>query len=254
MNENLIYMLSKIQYGRIPTSKFHAMADNLLDRLRKDYPFVFPKKNVQTFKFELKPSGMPEMSQEDDPVLTLGSAKKDWVVRITPEYVILQTKNYGGFTNFHSRIEKVMTATTSILEVSHFSFIGMRFINKFPHLDYLENEFELKRADFLQPNLCGMDKGGCNMSARYEDVNKKWSVNVNSGVIINGPKISPDLAELSSDLFNPLEISIGPVAHLDIDAFYSLQDEMHEYDFGVISGKLNELRDAANAVFNEIKG
>ncbi len=253
MNENLKYMLSKIQYGRIPNTKFLAVSDNLLELLRKEYPFVLPKKNVQTFKIEFKGAGMPEMLQEDDPVLTLLSAKKDWAIRITPEFIILHTKKYNCFADYAPRIKKILSVAQTELGISHFSFIGMRFVNKFEHDINLVNEFGVARGEFLQPPLLGYNRGGSNLSARYEDVEQKWSMNINSGIIINGPKISPELAELSSDILNPNELDLGPVAHLDIDAFYFLEDGMEEFDIDKILNKLEELRSAANTVFKNIR-
>ncbi|MFC6122593.1 TIGR04255 family protein [Citrobacter bitternis] len=251
-NKHLIYMLSKIQFGRIPNTIFLSVSDYILEALRKEYPVVLPKKNVQTFKIEFKGVGVPEMIQEEDPVLTLASANKDWAIRITPEHVILHTKNYDCFDDFEMRMKKIFSALQTTLNISHFSFIGMRFLNKFPHSVGLLNEFGINRSEFLQPIIDGYNRGGSNLSARYEDMEKRYFLSINSGVVINGPKITPELAELASDILNPVEVDAGVVAHFDIDSFYFLEDRMEEFNIDVISNKLNELRVASNAIFKNI--
>lgn len=252
MNEHLIYMLSKIQFGRIPNTTFLSASDNILEALRKEYPIVLPKKNLQTFKIEFKGVGVPEMLQEEDPVLTLVSANKDWAIRISPEYIILHTKNYGRFDEFEHRLKKLLTVLEGALEISHFSFVGMRFLNKFPHSLDLKNEFGINRFEFLQPTMEGYNRGGSNLSARYEDVNARNFLSINSGVVINGPKIVPELAELASDILNPLDVDAGVVAHIDIDCFYFLQDRMDEFNVDVVLNKFNELNVASDAALKNI--
>lgn len=252
MSKHLIYMLSKIQFGRIPNTTFLSKSDYILEALRKEYPIVLPKKNVQTFKIEFKGPGVPEMVQEEDPVLTLVSANKDWAIRITPEHIILHTKNYGCFDDFERRMKKLLSALQETLGISHFSFIGMRFLNKFTHSSELLNEFGINRPEFLQPIVNGYNRGGSNLSARYEDIEGRYFLSINSGVVINGPKITPELAELASDILNPVDVDAGVVAHVDIDSFYFLEDRMEEFDIDIISNKLNELRVASNAIFKEI--
>lgn len=252
MNKHLIYMLSKIQFGRIPNTTFLSASDYILEALRKEYPIVLPKKNVQTFKIEFKGPGVPEMVQEEDPVLTLVSANKDWAIRITPEHIILHTKNYDCFDDFERRMKKLLSALQETLAISHFSFIGMRFLNKLSHSLELLNEFGINRPEFLQPTIDGYNRGGSNLTARYEDIERRYYLNINSGVVINGPKITPELAELASDILNPVDVDAGVVAHVDIDSFYFLEDRMEEFDIDIISNKLNELRVASNAIFKTI--
>ncbi|HBG10816.1 MAG TPA: TIGR04255 family protein, partial [Clostridium sp.] len=109
------------------------------------------------------------------------------------------------FDDFEKRMKKLLSALQETLGISHFSFIGMRFLNKFPHSPDLVNEFGINRSEFLQPIIDGYNRGGSNLSSRYEDMERRYFLSINSGVVINGPKITPELAELASDILNPVD-------------------------------------------------
>ncbi|WPO96938.1 TIGR04255 family protein [Pseudescherichia sp.] len=248
MAKHLIYMLSKIEYGRISKSKFLGGMDGIIENLRRDFPHVQPVRQQNSFRFELKAEGAPEVFTDTDPVLTLLSPNKTWGIRISPNFLILHTKKCEGFEDFKKRLFKVIEAVHHNFDITHISFVGMRYINSFDYNPSYEFSEYFKRMDFLQPSLGSWLKAGSNLSARY--VNGTETLNVGSGVMINAPKYMPDLAELASDIDDINKINEGPAAYLDIDSFFASED-LVEFSMELISEKISILRNNANAVFNE---
>lgn len=249
MENHLIYMLSKIEFGRISESKFMAGMDGIIEGLRRDFPHVMPLRKQNSFRFELKSEGAPEVFTDIDPVLTLLSSNKNWGIRIAPNFIILHTKKCEGFKDFREKFFKVIEAVHRNFDITHISFVGMRYLNAFKYNEQTDFNEYFRRLDFLQPDLNSWMKAGSNMSARY--VVGTEALNINSGVMINAPKYMPDLADLASDIDNINLINEGPVAHLDIDSFYGT-DDLVEFSMDFISQKIDVLRDNANAGFHEI--
>ncbi|RWT91162.1 hypothetical protein DN590_19315 [Citrobacter freundii] len=249
MKKHLIYVLSKIEYGRISKSKFMEGMDGIIESLRRDFPHVMPLRQQNSFRFELKAEGAPEVFTDTDPVLTLLSSNKTWGIRIAPNFIILHTRKCDGFVDFREKILKVIEAVCRNFDITHISFIGLRYLNAFGYTP--ENEFSdhFKRLDFLQPKMNSWLRAGSNMSARY--LVGTEAININSGVMLNAPKYMPDLAELASDIDDVNKINEGPIAHLDIDSFFGA-DELVEFSLDFISDKIEVLRNNANSVFNDI--
>lgn len=249
MAKHLIYMLSKIEYGRISKSKFMEGMDGIIEGLRRDFPHVLPLRQQNSFRFELKAEGAPEVFTDVDPVLTLLSPNKTWGIRIAPNFVILHTKKCEGFEDFRKRFLKVIETVHSNFDITHISFIGMRYLNTFDYSPETEFTDCFKRMDFLQPKLNSWGMVGSNMSARYL-INTE-AVNISSGVMIDAPKYMPDLAELASDIDDVNKINEGPLAHLDIDSMFATQD-LVDFSIDFISQKVETLRKNANEAFFEI--
>ncbi|WP_130100489.1 TIGR04255 family protein [Siccibacter turicensis] len=248
MAEHLIHMLSKIEFGRISRKKFLDSVDYVIESLRKDFPYVLQVREQNSYRFELKIEGTPEVITETDPILTLLSANKTWGIRISQGFIVLQTKKYEGFTDFINKMSNVIDAVHQHLEITHTSFIGMRYINKFPYIPGEEFKDCFKRLEFLQPDMNEWKKAGSNLNARY--VVETEALSLNSGVMVNAPKHNADLAELVSDIDDVTEIIGGPIAHLDIDSFFN-NGELIEYNKEYIINKINTLRLNANKVFME---
>ncbi|WP_158696481.1 hypothetical protein, partial [Cronobacter dublinensis] len=64
MSEHLIHMLSKIEYGRISKSKFMESTDGIIESLRKEFPLILPIRKQNSFRFEIKMEGAPEVITE----------------------------------------------------------------------------------------------------------------------------------------------------------------------------------------------
>lgn len=248
MANHLIYVLSKIEYGRISKTKFMDGMDGVIEALRKDFPHVQPLRQQNSFRFELKSEGAPEVFTDTDPVLTMLSSNKAWGIRIAPNFIILHTKKCEGFIDFRKRILKVLNAVKVNFDITHISFIGMRYINSFDYKRETEFTDCFKRVDFLQPQLNGWMRAGSNLSARY--IIGTEAVNINSGVMINAPRYMPDLVELASDIDDVNKIVDGPVAHLDIDSIFGT-DELVEFSLDFVSQKIEVIRNNANAAFFE---
>lgn len=249
MSKHLIYMLAKIEYGRISRSKFNEGRDKIIEDLRKDFPHVQHVKKSHTYRFEFKAEGVPEVVTDTDPVLSLLSSNKAWGIRISPGAIILHTKKYEGFTNFHERLLGLLKRVHDIFNITHLSFVGMRFVNNFDYDPNQEFSEYFERLDFLQPTLNSWGRGGSNMIARYGMDTE--SITINSGVLMNAPKYLPDLMEVASDLYEGNNFREGIFAHLDIDSFY-YTTELVDFDFDFVSEKTKVLRNNANAAFFDI--
>ncbi|MHB9322264.1 TIGR04255 family protein [Phytobacter diazotrophicus] len=249
MAKHLIYMLSKVEYGRISASKFNEGIDIIIETLRRDFPHVLPLRKQNSFRFELKSEGAPEVITDTDPVLTLLSANKTWGIKITPSFLILHTKKCEGFSDFSERFFKVIGAVHDSFSITHISFVGMRYINSFEYRPETEFSDCFNRMDFLQPKLNNWSRLGNTLSSRYMISNE--IININSGVMINGPRYMPDLFELASDLDDVHKIHEGAAAYLDIDSFFGT-DDLVDFSMDFISQKLSVLRNNANAAYYEI--
>ncbi|WP_072930007.1 TIGR04255 family protein [Nissabacter archeti] len=250
MNEHLIYMLSKVQYGRISKSRFDSKVDEIIEKLRKNFPHVQPIRQQNSFRFELKFESQPEIINEPDPMLILLSANKTWAIRITPSFVILHTKKYEGFDDFLNKMLMVVKEVNESFEISHISFMGMRFLNNFEYDPNTKFTDSFKRMDFLQPELNEWMRMGSNLSARYPILPNM--ININSGVMINAPKYLPDLIDLAVDLDDVTKINERPIAYLDIDSFFATEHDLKEFSMPFIAEKLKDLRTNANQAFYEI--
>lgn len=250
MSEHLIYMLSKIQYGRISNSKFETGKDLIIERLRKNFPHVQQVRMQNSFRFDFGADGKPEMVNEPDPMLSLISANKAWAIRITPNFMILHTKKYAGFSDFIERMMNVLKAVNESFEISHISFMGLRFLNNFDYDEETMFKDSFKRMEFLQPELNEWMRAGSNLNARYPILPDM--ININSGVNIGAPKYLPDIFELASDLDDVTKVIDQPVAYLDIDSFFPTEHDLQEFDYDFIRDKLNQLRLNANQAFSDI--
>ncbi len=248
MDSNLVYVLSKVQFGKVTDSKFNAAVDTLIDELRKKYP-VFSTQEAKTVEFTITPQG-PAVNESLQPLLLLKSPSSDWGVRITPEYVLLHTKNYVSFEDFQERMEFLLQTVEKVLPIFHTKFIGIRYLNKFEWSEETDFNQYFKRKEFLQPDLEGVpSKAGSNLNCSY--VIDTGVLTINSGVVVNQPLVPADLLEIAAglDLSNqPLE---GPRAHLDLDSFCNY-DEMIEYDRGKALDVLAKLRSFAKNAYLEI--
>lgn len=249
MSKHLIYMLAKIEYGRISKSKFNEGKDKIIEDLRKDFPHVQHVKKSNTYRFEFKHEGVPEVVTDTDPVLTLLSSNKAWGIRISPVAIVLHTRQYEGYTDFHERLLNILARVNNSFNITHISFVGMRYVNNFDYDPSYEFKEYFLRMDFLQPMLNSWGRAGSNMTARYGMDTE--AININSGVMMNAPKYLPDLIEFASDLDEGNNFREGIFAHLDIDSYY-YNDELVDFSFDFISEKTKVLRDNANKAFFDI--
>lgn len=244
-------MLSKIQFVRITDSKFKDLSDTVLEELRENYPLVQPKREVQSVQIDFGTDGQQNFKQTSEPMLSLISANKEWGVVISPENLILHTKNYGEFDQFEARMKFILGKLISVFKISHTSFLGMRFLNTFNYFEEHEFRDSFKRLDFLQPEINDWGRGGSSLSARYA-VSESNMININSGVMINAPKLPPDLMQLASELGDFSQVKMEPVAHLDIDSFCFFENEIQEFTIDNILKNINNLRVNANDAFHSI--
>lgn len=255
MSENLAYVLAKVQFGEITESKFNEAVDAVQEELRKIYPIKNDNDKVITFQLDI-PSQSSEghqFTQTYQKILNISSANKDWGIRITRDNIVIQTKKYEGFDKFKSRIEYLIEVLSEKFGIYHTSFIGFRFINKYELDETTHFSRIYRRNEFLQPDLKldGFLLAGSNHQARYQV--GEYLININSGVAIDGLKLTAELGDLPADIgIQPGEVLQGVWAHLDIDAVYHRVEGMDEYDLEDVINRFKDLRKLANQVYSEI--
>lgn len=246
MNSDLVFVISKIQFGRITNSRFLEKADAVRELLRKDYPVFTDKNEMRMVEVQLGAQGQ-QVNETVTPIIVLTSASKDWGVRITTESILLYTTSYDTFTDFQARMRKLIEVVRKEMDVYHTSFVGIRYVNKI----FLQgdNSKRFHRQEFLQPELGNWNRAGSNLVSRYQK-DTGWLV-INSGVTVSGPKLSNDLMELAVDLGEKNQPLDGPWAHLDVDSFTGA-DGMVEYDLDKLMEQLTDVRSHAKAVYEEV--
>ncbi|MGR5048160.1 TIGR04255 family protein [Photobacterium damselae] len=247
MNNYLSLVISKIQYAVIPESRFKSGVSTIQDELRKEYPYLSSRSEVQLVDMHINAiSGEQSVNTKVIPRMCMASADRQWIIQIMPDNIMLMTTDYSGFAEFTKRMERLLNITQQTLDITHTSFIGVRYINKISILD----DYHLIRSpEYLQPELCGYTKGGSNLTAKYETENG-W-LNINSGVLIDAPKLVPELQEMISEWQVDNQVLEGPWAHIDIDSFNASQ-ELIEYNSSNIMDKLGRLRKHAKDSFSSI--
>jgi len=253
MNENLVYVLAKVQFGRITESRFKERADAVQEALRKDYPIVNSNNTFTTIQFDVASAGEKQVQQTTENIINICSSNREWGIRISHSFLILHTKSYSGFENFKRRIEYVLNVLEKEFELYHSAFVGFRFVNKYPYEGEDDFGTVFRKKEFIQPSLDldGALKAGSNLSAHY--VNDSNNIMINSGVTIAGPKIPGDFADLPNDLgLKAGETHEGVWAHLDIDSFYNEIDVLNDFSVEDIMEKYGALRKLANDAFAQI--
>lgn len=247
MSNHLSLVISKIQYAMIPESRFKNEVSAIQDELRKGYPYLSSRNEIQAVDMHINGStGEQSVNSRVIPRMCMASTDRQWVIQVMPDNIILITTNYSGFTEFTERMETLLHTTHKMLDITHTSFIGVRYINK---LSMLDQAHLIKSPEFLQPELCGYARGGSNLTAKYKTADG-W-LNINSGVSINAPKLAPDLQELISEWQPDNQVLDGPWAHIDIDSFNARQ-ELVEYDSSHVISELGRLRKHAKDTFTSI--
>ncbi|RTY53079.1 TIGR04255 family protein [Pantoea sp. YU22] len=253
MNENLIYVLAKVQFGRITESRFKERADAVQEALRKDYPIVNSNNTFTTIQFDVANPGDKQVQQSTENIINICSSNREWGIRISHSFLILHTKSYAGFENFKSRLTSILSIVEKEFGLYHSAFVGFRFVNKYPYDGQDDFTKVFRKREFIQPSLEleGALKAGSNLAAHY--VSNTNNILINSGVSIGGPKIPGEFADLPNDLGLKVgETHEGVWAHLDIDSFYSEPDVLNDFSVEDIMQKYSALRKLANDAFAQI--
>lgn len=250
MSNDLVFVLSRVQFGEVPQSKFAQVGETIQERLRAEYPFFNSAQDAETFEIQFGPDGQ-KVKKIEIPTLTLVSAERDWGIRVTTNDLFLYTNSYDRFQSFEIRMREILGILAEIFPIYHTGFLGMRFLNKFP----LEGERSFrqvyKRTEFLQPAIENYKQAGSNLSARYQ-TDAGW-MNLNSGITVKGALLPPDIEQFAATL-NPSHvntISDGVWAHLDMDS-HKPSNSLLKYDLDRVVETFSSLRDSANKFYSEI--
>ncbi|MEY0961588.1 TIGR04255 family protein [Providencia rettgeri] len=256
----LVYMLVKVEFDRVPGSIFYQKFDEISQSLRKDYPISSPIKQIKTFSFEVQ-NGLhdeePKITAANMPMISFLSPDREFGIKISDGFFIIHTKNYRGFSDMSERMRFILDLLIKMYDISYYSFLGMRYVNKVEYDEQYEFNTKIDRTDFLQPLLCNWMRGGSNMSSSYYDGENQVAITLNSGVMLNGPIVSPDLLETAAELIDPNRRLEGPVAHIDIDTSFASVDESKQPSMkhlipDEIIQKMNTLRLVANNAYVNI--
>lgn len=251
----LVYMVMKIEFDRIPTSLFHERFDIMSDSLRKVYPISFPIKEMKVFKLDMQNviEGKPEITNFGIPMMTFLSPDKNVGIRIAPDFLVIHTKKYNSFTDISQRTNNILKLLIENYDIAFYATLGIRYVNKIECDEEYEFSKKIKMLNFLQPPLCDWGRSGGNMSSIYYDSYSGAAIGLNTGIMIDGPVVSPDLIEIASDIIDKNKTIDGVVAHIDIDVSLSSDNgEMKKLITQEVIDNLSTLRNLANKAYREI--
>jgi uncharacterized protein (TIGR04255 family) len=168
---------------------------------------------------------------------------------VTTSDIYLYSDSYVNFNNFEIRLRVLLDKLAPIFPIYYTGFIGLRFLNKFSNLGERSFPVAFKRYDFLQPMLDEYKGAGSNLAAKYQ-TDAGW-MSLNSGVIVNGSKLPPDLEQFAVTLNSKNDICEGPWAHLDLDS-HKPDKSLVKFDKDRVISILSSLRHCANKFYSGI--
>ncbi len=250
MSNDLVFVLARVQFGEVTHSKFAQVEDAIQESLRAEYPFFHSAQDAETFEIQFGPDGQ-KVKKIEIPTMTLVSAERDWGFRVTTNDLFLYTNSYDRFQSFELRMREVLDTLAKVFPIYHTGFLGMRFLNKFPHTGERSFLQVYKRGEFLQPAIENYQLAGSNLSARYK-TDAGW-MNLNSGITVNGALLPPDIVQFATTL-DPTQTNKtcdGAWAHLDMDS-HKPSNSLLKYDLEKIMETLSSLRENANKFYSGI--
>lgn len=248
MSNDLVFVLTRVQFGTVTNTKFAQIRDAIQEQLREAYPFLEQRDDSTAFEVQFGPEGQ-KVSRIEIPSITLVSAERDWGVRVTNSDIYLYTDAYTNFKSFELRLKDILDRLVPIFPIHYTGFIGIRFLNKFSNVGDRSFNNAFKRYEFLQPMVEPYNPAGSNLSAKYQ-TDAGW-MNLNSGITVGGIKLPPDLEQFSVTLNSNNDICEGPWAHLDLDS-HKPDKSLVKFDRDRVVGILSSLRDCANKFYSEI--
>ncbi|WP_272679469.1 TIGR04255 family protein [Providencia sp. PROV032] len=250
----LVYMLVKVEFGRIPDSVFLEKIGHFAHNLRKDY-ITAPMMHIKAFKMNMNVinNGQPEVTHFEVPMVTLLSPNKDYGVRVAPDFFVVHTRKYQNYSDISERVKKILYSLIEQFDISFYSFLGMRYVNKIKYDNEYEFSKEITRSEFLQPRVCDWPRAGSNMLSNYLDMSTGVAVTLNTGIVIDSDILPPELMEVASDIITQPKVLQGPVAHIDIDVNLSSgEGESKEINVDEIINNMSILRNTANRAYKNI--
>ncbi|MHA6962602.1 hypothetical protein CGX12_17875 [Zobellella denitrificans] len=245
---NPLYVLVKIGIAQIPNKILESKRDDLHEALRQDYPIIGAVRELHQQMFNITPNGT-EVSKDIVPLLSMMDVDKEWAFRIQPDAFFIQTRAYSSYEDLQARLEKVLSLVNESVKVTHYQFVGIRYVNKYSLGNMVDFSHCIARQDFLQPNLAGLSMAGSNLLSVYVDGEN--TLNINSGVTVNNAALNGDLMDLAQDLgIDPKPLD-GVYAHVDLDAHCSLKKPV-VFSLDSVLDKINSLRRIAKKAHLEI--
>ena len=245
---NPLYVLVKVGIAPIPTKTFESKQDDLHETLRREYPSVGAVSVLHQQTINVSPTGT-EVRSESVPILSRSNISDGWAIRIMPDAIFLQTNKYTSYLDLRSRLERVLGLVHEVIDITHYQFAGIRYVNKYPLGINKDFDGKIRRVDFLQPELCNLPKAGSNLLSIYFEGENQ--LRVNSGVTVNNPPLNADLAEFAQELGMDMSPIQGACAHVDLDAHCQLKAPA-PFNMKEITETIDSLRLLAKNAYLEV--
>ncbi|MFM4897973.1 TIGR04255 family protein [Aeromonas caviae] len=246
---NLSYVLGKVGFATIPNKTLKDAIDAIQEKLRRQYPVIGAMTTIEYNQIEFSGAGSPQTVTISHPVLVMTDADRVFGFRLTPDSLFVHTTSYVTYKDYITKFTEIIDSITSVIELTHVNFIGMRYINKYQWDNQAGFSNFVKRGEFLQPELLGLLRAGGNMTSAFLSENKRLVVN--SGVTIDSVKYPHDVFELVRDFMIENEVKSGPWAHLDFDSFEPFE-KMIPYNINTIINCFSLLHDNIKRAYLDI--
>jgi uncharacterized protein (TIGR04255 family) len=123
----LVSVLAQVRYPKAPVLASEGGAQQILDRVRKNYPIL---RQVKNLSIVVDPSGSlaPQASQ---PSWRLASKDDRWILNVSDDSTSLLTTDYLSREDFCARLDEVFAVVQEIGAVVIYDRIGIRYTNQF---------------------------------------------------------------------------------------------------------------------------
>lgn len=112
--------------------------------LRKEYPEYISKMTVT-----VAPGAPPDV------FYAFASANRKWLVSLKAHSASLETTSYTEFSDFYSRLERLLSAALPVIDTDFFTRVGLRYVNTLP-IGSADNFAAWVNPDLMVPLVKGV--------------------------------------------------------------------------------------------------
>lgn len=251
MSKYLAFVLVHIEFTPIPDSVFAENKNTFIERLLPEYPMFKDKESIKQVDVQIRDDNV-NIDEVTQPLVKLSSHDRKSGVRLTTNHLTLFTTSYSSFDDFRQIFVSILGEAKESFNLSHYTFLGLRYINRFEFEEGVEVDKFYRIPSYLQPEICGWAKGGSNHNTGYL-TNDSTRVNIQGGVSINSPLLPAEIFSLASDVLEINPLVDGVSTFLDIDSFDHMGNDVYpELDVNSVEEKLIVLRKHSRSALETI--
>lgn len=146
----LVLTLCQIRFNKILNILKATEVAPFQQALFDDYPLMVPNESLEV-QFEAGPNQASVQSNQSQTSWRFSDLDDIWTVVLAPDLVSIETRSYSDFSDFLTRVEKVVVALLRIFRPSIALRIGLRYINEIR----LQDDCELGLRSRIRHELLG---------------------------------------------------------------------------------------------------